>query len=309
MNHRSRKSEIQTGSLLLLAGALLAATAPPAPNPKSMVRPVVSFELLFSDLNAQGEWLKIQGGRGEGRAKGWAWRPRGVERDWRPFSRGTWVVTDLGWYWLSEYPWGYVTSHYGRWQWRDGTAWSWVADREWSSAWGLWAYGEEGIGWRPMVEPETSSGNLDGSDPPHSGRGAGWTVVRWSNLGTALIPRPGGAERLTGANVLEAIHVSSATAVSAIHTLPKQGWKEIRPEKAETMVRNPGPDLVLIEAKTGRRPRPCQVLHTRRRREILLVGRDRSILVTFRPVIRESADEIQALITRKAEQYQKIRER
>ncbi|KPL05719.1 hypothetical protein AMJ85_11050 [candidate division BRC1 bacterium SM23_51] len=282
--------------IVLAMAPLLIAAAKPTSDGTPQQRPAISFELFFHDLNRQGQWSRFMD-------KTWIWQPRGVEPDWRPFSRGSWVVTELGWYWLSDYPWGYVTSHYGRWENWYGIGWFWLPDSVWSSAWVYWAQGEKGIAWHLLQQSGT------GILPVLNPSSGGWTVASWPDLESLLLPRPGLSKQPGGANVLEAIVVSNTSVVAAHQSLPAQDWKITKPKKQDNMAHNPGPDRALIEAKTGRRLRPCRVLHTRRRREILLVGRDESVLVTFRPIIKENAGEIQVLITRKAEQYRKIRER
>ena len=44
------------------------------------------------------------------------WVPSGMPPDWHPYSYGQWVYTDAGWYWQSNYSWGWLPFHYGRWQ-------------------------------------------------------------------------------------------------------------------------------------------------------------------------------------------------
>jgi len=245
-------------------------------------RPVVPFELIFQELRSRGAWTQNEGGT-------WVWQPRGVKADWSPFARGTWVVTGEGWFWLSEDPWGWATSHYGRWDWREKAGWFWLPDRDWSAAWATWRQGEEGIGWRPAA-----SGN--------EGAGAqmeGWTFLPWSNISRALIPRSttGGGSRVM--NTLEAIVASSATAVAATTDL-------LAKTRAAT---GSGPDRSLIESKTGRRLVPCKIVDSAEPRELLLVGRDETVVSAFRPTIKESAAEIQQVIAQKAQRYKAVPER
>jgi hypothetical protein len=71
-----------------------------------------------ADLDGQGEW-KLQPGYGT------AWAPR-VSAGWAPYRDGRWVWSEpWGWTWVDDAPWGYATSHYGRWTQADG-AWLWL---------------------------------------------------------------------------------------------------------------------------------------------------------------------------------------
>lgn len=73
--------------------------------------------------------------------------------DWRPyFNGGHWEYTDNGWYWSSDYPWGDVVFHYGRWTRTPLNGWVWVPGYDWAPAWVCWRNVEsEGYcGWAPL---------------------------------------------------------------------------------------------------------------------------------------------------------------
>jgi len=57
---------------------------------------------------------------------GMVWSPLRVAVDWSPFRHGRWTWhVRWGWTWVDDAPWGFATSHYGRWsQW--GGRWVWV---------------------------------------------------------------------------------------------------------------------------------------------------------------------------------------
>lgn len=57
---------------------------------------------------------------------GWVWLPLQVGVDWTPFRHGRWTWhARWGWTWLDDAPWGFATSHYGRWtHW--GGRWVWA---------------------------------------------------------------------------------------------------------------------------------------------------------------------------------------
>jgi hypothetical protein len=80
----------------------------------------VSPELTGADeLDAHGRW--------DSSAEfGPLWIPVRVAVDWAPFRHGRWLWTrHWGWTWVDDLPWGYATSHYGRWvHWRGRWCWA-----------------------------------------------------------------------------------------------------------------------------------------------------------------------------------------
>jgi hypothetical protein len=86
---------------------------------------------------------------------GRVWVPnRGVVgADFRPYvSGGHWELTaDDEWLWASDYPFGGITFHYGRWAWLSGgVGWGWVPGYTYAPAWVNFRVGSSGyIGWGP----------------------------------------------------------------------------------------------------------------------------------------------------------------
>jgi hypothetical protein len=78
------------------------------------------------------------------------WRPRVADNYWNPYSNGSWVFTDEGWVWASNYDWGWATYHYGRWWWSDDYGWVWLPGNVWAPNWVFWRYDEDFVGWHPM---------------------------------------------------------------------------------------------------------------------------------------------------------------
>ncbi|HSV44401.1 MAG TPA: DUF6600 domain-containing protein, partial [Ramlibacter sp.] len=73
-------------------------------------------------LDAGGDWSRDA-------THGSVWMPRLVSADWAPFRQGHWEwIMPWGWTWVDDAPWGFATSHYGRWT-RIGTRWAWVPGR------------------------------------------------------------------------------------------------------------------------------------------------------------------------------------
>ncbi|HTV24454.1 MAG TPA: DUF6600 domain-containing protein [Polyangiaceae bacterium] len=88
---------------------------------------------------------------------GRVWVPsRGVVGgDFRPYvSGGHWELTSGDdWLWVSDYPFGWVTFHYGRWAWLSGgVGWGWVPGYVYSPAWVDFRIGSSGyVGWGPAA--------------------------------------------------------------------------------------------------------------------------------------------------------------
>lgn len=83
----------------------------------------VSPELTGADeLDRHGRWEQSA-------EFGPLWLPLRVELNWAPFRHGRWTWTrHWGWTWVDDLPWGYATSHYGRWvHWRG--RWCWTPGR------------------------------------------------------------------------------------------------------------------------------------------------------------------------------------
>jgi hypothetical protein len=77
-----------------------------------------------------------------------------VGSNFRPYvSGGHWELTaDDDWLWVSDYPFGWVTFHYGRWAWLSGgLGWGWVPGYVYSPAWVDFRVGSSGyVGWGPV---------------------------------------------------------------------------------------------------------------------------------------------------------------
>ncbi len=129
----------------------------PAPAPAMMApspaappagAPPVSLDYFHAQLAPFGTWVEVPG-------YGLCWRPDSAIRanpDWRPYyDMGQWVQTDNGLFWQSEYTWGDIPFHYGRWVLVPGRGWFWAPDLEWGPAWvfGRLAEAAGAIGWAP----------------------------------------------------------------------------------------------------------------------------------------------------------------
>jgi hypothetical protein len=116
-----------------------------APVPET---PTIAY--FQSELSPYGTWTTLP-------ELGLAWMPSVASADplWRPYlTQGHWTYSDCGWYWQSDYQWGDIVFHYGRWvkDARTGWVWAWVPGYNWAPSWVCWRYDEaDGVcGWAPL---------------------------------------------------------------------------------------------------------------------------------------------------------------
>lgn len=146
------------------------------------------------ELDEHGEWVYDQ-------PTGYVYVPR-VAHDWMPYTYGRWVYTLYGWTWVADEPWGFVTSHYGRWGYSSRVGWHWMPKVGFSGAWVGWSSPvgrwSNTIGWcalgfndRPVGAFAYGSGGRavlrGGSRSLSSGRG--WSYADRSDMGRASIHR------------------------------------------------------------------------------------------------------------------------
>ncbi len=101
---------------------------------------------FYNSLAPYGSWIYVGGA-------GLCWQPTVCvgNHDWQPyFDRGRWVHTDCGWYWQSDYSWGWAAFHYGRWFDDGRRGWVWKPDHVWGPAWVSWRQSEDYCGWAPL---------------------------------------------------------------------------------------------------------------------------------------------------------------
>jgi hypothetical protein len=102
----------------------------------------VDVGIFYDSLSPYGDWLEMPD-------YGWSWAPR-VDRGWRPYTRGQWIMTDDGWYWDSDEHFGWAAYHYGRWINHPYYGWIWIPGTEWAPAWVSWRHGNGYTGWAPL---------------------------------------------------------------------------------------------------------------------------------------------------------------
>lgn len=119
--------------LLMTAGGLLTPAARAEGYPP-----------FYRELAGDGNWFKISGE--------WVWQPAvaAVDSGWRPyFQGGHWERQEAGWFWVSDYTWGAVAFHHGRWLPSPMNGWVWVPGSDWAPAWVDWRMSGDHCGWAP----------------------------------------------------------------------------------------------------------------------------------------------------------------
>lgn len=148
------------------------ADAVPAPNAPADAP--VNLDYFRASLAAYGSWIYVDG-------YGECWRPSVAIADvgWRPyFDSGRWVYTNCGWYWLSDYSWGWAAFHYGRWMRNGRWGWVWVPGYTWGPAWVEWRMADDYCGWAPLPPVFSSTFSLAYLDNSW-GFSIGWDFYNW----------------------------------------------------------------------------------------------------------------------------------
>ena len=103
----------------------------------------ISFQVFYDDLSPYGSWVNNA-------EYGYVWYPD-AGSDFTPYgSNGYWVYTEVGWTWVSYYPWGWAPFHYGRWYYDPMYGNMWVPGNEWGPGWVTWRQSEGYYGWAPI---------------------------------------------------------------------------------------------------------------------------------------------------------------
>lgn len=130
-----------------------------------------AYQRFYEELAPYGEWL-------ERPPYGRVWRPRPdvVGADFQPYAtNGSWVYTDAGWSFASNWDWGWAVFHYGRWVTLAGLGWVWVPGMTWGPAWCDWRVSDEYVGWAPL---------------PPAGYAPALPVTAWTFVPTVYFVRP-----------------------------------------------------------------------------------------------------------------------
>ena len=102
----------------------------------------VSYQSFYDNLAPYGQWVYDP-------QFGNVFVPN-EDQDFRPYTRGRWVMTEYGNTWISDDPWGWACYHYGRWTYNGYYGWIWIPGYEWAPAWVSWRWGGGYCGWAPL---------------------------------------------------------------------------------------------------------------------------------------------------------------
>ncbi|HEY1788404.1 MAG TPA: DUF6600 domain-containing protein [Verrucomicrobiae bacterium] len=126
-----------------------ATPAPAAEDAQAPAVPPTPTQAYFQQqLTPYGTWVNVPG-------YGVCWQPA-VGPGWRPYyDGGHWEYTDAGYFWQSDYPWGDIAFHYGRWAYVNLGAdpcWVWVPGYEYAPSWVVWRHDDADgyVGWAPL---------------------------------------------------------------------------------------------------------------------------------------------------------------
>jgi len=136
-------------AMLLASGGVAPAPPPASEPPPAPAGPpeTPTIDYFQAHLTPYGQWIQVPD-------VGAAWIPaEASEPGWRPYmNSGHWKFSDAGWFWQSDYPWGDMAFHYGRWINNEftGGRWAWVPGYDWAPSWVSWREGTGGMGWAPL---------------------------------------------------------------------------------------------------------------------------------------------------------------
>lgn len=111
-----------------------------------------TYQTFYDQLTPYGNWINYPG-------YGYCWVPNNVDPDFAPYTtNGSWVYTDMGWTWVSDFAWGWGPFHYGRWFEDPTYGWMWVPGYDWAPAWVVWGdyggyYGWACLGPHDILSP------------------------------------------------------------------------------------------------------------------------------------------------------------
>ena len=163
---------------------------------EELTRMARTHDRLPDELDTYGDELDRNGDWVYDEPQGYVYVPR-VASNWAPYTYGRWVYTLYGWTWVADEPWGFVTSHYGRWGYSSRVGWHWLPRVGFSGAWvgwsspgGIW---NQTIGWCALGFNDRPFGSLGyGTGGRLSARGSrsvspghGWSFANRADIGRA----------------------------------------------------------------------------------------------------------------------------
>ncbi len=138
-----KKLLLTSGILSIIAATLIYSPLDATAVVSSTVGVTLNYDYCYRTLEPHGIWYNTYN-------YGMAWRPTNIPANWSPYTRGRWEAFDNGWLWVSDFSWGWLPFHYGRWYWDSHWGWSWVPGYDWAPAWVSWYTTDSYVGWTPM---------------------------------------------------------------------------------------------------------------------------------------------------------------
>lgn len=203
--------------------------------------PRTEVGFFYEELSPYGDWVLT-------RTHGWAWFPRYVHPDWRPYSDGRWVVTSYGWTWASNEPFGWATYHYGRWARDSRFGWLWVPGTIWGPAWVSWQHGGGYVGWAPL--------------PPSVGFEVGFGI-RLGRFNLTLGIRPDAYSFVPERSFLDSRLASHLIPTARNVTIIHNTTNITNYSYVDNRIVNRGVEVRRIEQATGRRVRALRISDSR----------------------------------------------
>ncbi len=108
------------------------------------------FQIFYDELSPYGLWIDYPN-------YGYVWIPKGYPGFCPYGTAGHWVMSENGWTWDSDYPWGWAPFHYGRWDFDKDEGWFWIPGNEWGPGWVLWNKPPGHYRWTPLKQGDSLS--------------------------------------------------------------------------------------------------------------------------------------------------------
>ncbi len=174
-------------------------------------------------LSPYGRWVYVA-------PYGEVWVPRSAVADFRPYYDGRWVLTEYGWTFVSDDPWGWATWHYGNWVMAESFGWVWIPGVVWAPAWVTWRHGGGYACWAPAAPI--------GYGVVYAASSPAWVAVEERHLAEPVSVR------------------HAAVPASQTATYVSRAQELAPPTRVGTVAVNPGPHPAAVSAATGRPVQP-----------------------------------------------------
>ncbi|MBV8762490.1 MAG: hypothetical protein JO257_34720 [Deltaproteobacteria bacterium] len=134
---------VALGASPLVAHAQISADVSFSWNSSPPAEAIDSTDVFYDQLSPYGVWV-------DDPMVGQAFIPD--QSDYVPYTNGHWENTDVGFVWISDEPYAWATSHYGRWFFsNDYGRWMWIPDTTWGPNWVEWYDAGDDLGWAPLA--------------------------------------------------------------------------------------------------------------------------------------------------------------